>query len=92
MYSWRHVAQRTVRVYDAAMASTRRDDLAGRLEQYFSHGLLFGVICTMVMFFDHLLWLVVRCLWAAEDIDISPDLPPPTLFSNTEQEAASYFD
>lgn len=77
MYSWTQVAQRTVRVYDAAMTSTRSNRLADRLQQYYTHGLLFSAVCCLVMLMDYVLWLWIVWWNPAELFDIAPDMPNP---------------
>jgi phosphatidylinositol glycan class A protein len=78
MYSWRRVADETVRVYDRMMQREKMD-IWGRLKCYRSTGRFSGIIvCCLAILVQ--LWLYIVELWLpAKAIEVIPDLiEPPT--------------
>jgi phosphatidylinositol glycan class A protein len=87
MYSWRRVAQETIRVYDRVMEQDLLD-FWGRLKCYQSMGGMTGmVICCLVLVFQ--VWFNVVEWWQpVESIEIVPDLMPmPSNEENTTTRA-----
>jgi hypothetical protein len=75
MYSWHDVAVRTVRVYDAAMASARDDSLLARMRRYSECGPWAGRAFAAIAAIGHLYWRWLEWRLPACDVELAVDWP-----------------
>lgn len=70
MYSWRNVAERTERVYDA-VSRTAVPNLIERLRRYYGCGLWAGKIFSLIVAIDFLLFMLLEWIWDRSNIDVA---------------------
>ena len=73
-YNWPEVAQRTLRVYEAALAAPR-PPLVERLRRYCGVGRVFGPIAVIAVSLIHLMTAALDWLAPAHTADVAPPLP-----------------
>jgi hypothetical protein len=72
MYSWRSIADRTLRPYADALHSQHSASLHHRLERLLAVGVCFGPIAVVMAALDLLLYRVICLLDPEDDIDLVP--------------------
>jgi len=73
MYSWRHVARRTARVYSDAVAWSTRTSLSERLHQLCALGAFAGPAAILVTVVQHLFLSLLRLRRPACDVERAPE-------------------
>jgi len=73
MYSWRHVARRTARVYSDAVAWSTRTSLSERLHQLCALGAFAGPAAILVTVVQHLFLSLLRPRRPACDVERAPE-------------------
>jgi hypothetical protein len=74
MYSWQDVARRTCLVYDA-VCDDLPISLMQRLEKCYRRGPVFGIIISILIALDHLLYCFLKFWYPVEDIEQAVDYP-----------------
>lgn len=86
-YSWRDVAARTVRVYDAALAAPRRT-LAGRMAAALRLGPVYGPVTAVLTAFVAVMCAVLEALFPAHAVERAPELDWAAAADEAERMAA----
>ena len=73
MYSWEHVAEETLSIYDE-VKSLPRLTLIERLERYMTSGSISGLVGCLISVTVHFISLILNVLTPIESIDVVPDL------------------
>lgn len=94
MYSWSHVADKTLSIYDKVQSMPRLS-LLNRLERYMTSGVVSGYVGCLVAVTVHFIYMIISWWIPIESIDVVPDLLSndsiiciKTTQTNTKQEQA----
>ncbi|KAL3137234.1 hypothetical protein ABBQ32_006784 [Trebouxia sp. C0010 RCD-2024] len=86
-YNWPRIAARTEKVYTAAIACKRDDDMMGRFCRYYKCGTWFGKICCCVAAVMHLYWYWLEQRYPRANIDIAIDFSKGSFGENETKHA-----
>jgi hypothetical protein len=72
MYSWQDVAMRTCKVYDK-VARDEAKPILHRIHVTMTRGPVFGILLSLLVAIDFLVWRVLCYLFPAEDVEMAED-------------------